>query len=85
MRYQKANKHYDYLEPKGFNTNRKVILWGGFLMVFFALQGIIELTLTIPLLIVGNLIILAYSFLEGNKELMLLTILMGIAQLTRVL
>ena len=67
MRYQKANKHYDYLEPKGFN-NRKVILWGGFLMVFFALQGIIELTLTIPLLIVGNLIILAYSFLEGNKD-----------------
>jgi hypothetical protein len=54
-------------------------------MVFFALQGIIELTLTIPLLIVGNLIILAYSFLEANKELMLLTILMGIAQLTRIL
>ncbi len=84
MRYQKANKHYDYLEPKRFNNNRKVILWGGFLMVFFALQGIIELTLTIPLLIAGNLIILAYSFLEGNKELMLLTILMGFAHLTRV-
>jgi len=84
MRYQKANKHYDYLEPKRFN-NRKVILWGGFLMVFFALQGIIELTLTIPLLIVGNLIILAYSYLEMNKELMLLTVLMGIAQLTRIL
>lgn len=84
MKYQKANKHYDYLEPKRFN-NRKVILWGGFLMVFFALQGIIELTLSIPLLIVGNLIILAYSFLEANKELMLLTVLMGIAQLTRIL
>ena len=86
MKYQKANKHYDYLEPKRFhNNNRKVILWGGFLMVFFALQGIIELTLTIPLLIVGNLIIFAYSFLEMNKELMLLTVLMGIAQLTRIL
>ena len=84
MKYQKANKHYDYLEPKRFD-NRKVILWGGFLMVFFALQGIIELTLTIPLLIVGNLIILAYSFLEANKELILLTVLMGIAQLTRIL
>ena len=84
MKYQKANKHYDYLEPKRFN-NRKVILWGGFLMVFFALQGIIELTLSIPLLIVGNLIIFAYSFLEANKELMLLTVLMGIAQLTRIL
>jgi len=84
MRYEKANKHYDYLEPKGFN-NRKVILWGGFAMVFFALQGIIELTLTIPLLIVGNLIIFAYSFLEMKKELMLLTVLMTIAQLTRIL
>ena len=39
MKYQKANRHYDYLEPKGFN-NRKPILWGGFLMVFFALQEI---------------------------------------------
>jgi len=84
MRYEKANKHYDYLEPKGFN-NRKIILWGGFAMVFFALQGIIELTLTIPLLIVGNMIIFAYSFLEMNKELMLLTVLMTIAQLTRIL
>ena len=84
MRYEKANKHYDYLEPKGFN-NRKIILWGGFAMVFFALQGIIELTLTIPLLIVGNLIIFAYSFLEMNKELMLLTVLMCIAQLTRLI
>ena len=78
-------KHYDYLEPKRFNTNRKVILWGGFLMAVFALQGIIELTLSIPLLIVGNLIILIYSYLELNKELMLLTVLMGIAQLTRIL
>tara|TARA_S200002703_G_scaffold152632_1_gene153242 strand:+ start:341 stop:577 length:237 start_codon:yes stop_codon:yes gene_type:complete len=77
-------KHYDYLEPRP-TWHRKSILWGGFLMVFFALQGIIELTLTIPLLIVGNLIILAYSYLEMNKELMLLTILMGIAQLTRIL
>ena len=76
-------KHYDYLEPRP--RNRKSILWGGFLMVFFALQGIIELTLTIPLLIVGNLIILIYSYLELNKELMLLTILMCIAQLTRIL
>ena len=76
-------KHYDYLEPRP--RNRKSILWGGFLMVFFALQGIIELTFTIPLLIIGNLIILIYSYLELNKELMLLTILMGIAQLTRIL
>lgn len=77
-------KHFEYLEPRP-TWHRKSILWGGFLMVFFALQGIIELTLTIPLLIVGNLIILIYSYLELNKELMLLTILMGIAQLTRIL
>jgi len=76
-------KHFEYLEPRP--RNRKSILWGGFLMVFFALQGIIELTFTIPLLIIGNLIILIYSYLELNKELMLLTILMGIAQLTRIL
>ena len=77
-------KHFEYLEPRP-TWHRKSILWGGFAMVFFALQGIIELTLTIPLLIVGNLIILIYSYLELNKELMLLTILMGIAQLTRIL
>ena len=76
-------KHFEYLEPRP--RNRKSILWGGFLMVFFALQGIIELTFTIPLLIIGNLIILIYSYLELNKELMLLTVLMGIAQLTRIL
>ena len=85
MKYQKANKHYDYLEPKYFNIHRKIILWGGFLMVFFALQGIIELTLTIPLLIVGNWFIFVYAFLEANKELMLLTVLMAIAQLTRII
>ena len=76
-------KHFEYLEPRP--KNKKSILWGGFAMVFFALQGIIELTFTIPLLIVGNLIILIYSYLELNKELMLLTVLMGIAQLTRIL
>ena len=77
-------KHYDYLEPRP-QWHRKSILWGGFAMVFFALQGIIELTLTIPLLIVGNLIIFAWAFLEMNKELMILTVLMGIAQLTRLI
>jgi len=77
-------KHYDYLEPRP-TWHRKIILWGGFGMVFFALQGIIELTLTIPLLIVGNLIIFAWSFLEMNKELMILTVLMSIAQFTRIL
>lgn len=77
-------KHYDYLY-RNPSKRRKPILWIGFALVFFALQGIIELTLTIPLLIVGNLIIFMYSYLEMNKELMILTILMCIAQLTRIL
>lgn len=77
-------KHYDYLY-RNPSKRRKPILWIGFALVFFALQGIIELTLTIPLLIVGNLIILAYSYLELNKELMVLTLLMMLAQLTRLL
>ena len=84
MRYQKANKHYDYLDTRPMKT-RKLTLWIGFALVFFSLQGIVDLTLKIPFLIVGNLIILWISYLELNKELMLLTILMMIAQLTRLL
>ena len=54
-------------------------------MVFMSLQGIWDLTFKIPFLIVGNLIIFAISYLELNKELMILTVLMCIAQLTRLL
>jgi hypothetical protein len=85
MKYQKANKHYDYLEPKRFDTNRKVILWLGFSMVFIALQGFYTIPLQLPLIIGGNLIILCISYLELNKELLILTVLMMIAQISRIL
>lgn len=79
-------KHYDYLDYRPQQVRRrKLTLYIGFAMVFFSLQGIIDLTLKIPLLIVGNLIILAISYLEINKELMILTLLMMLAQLTRLL
>jgi hypothetical protein len=79
-------QHYDYLDSRPRQAKvRKTTLWIGFALVFFSLQGIVDLTLKIPFLIVGNLIILLISYLELNKELMILTVLMGIAQLTRLL
>ena len=83
MKYEKANKHYDYLEPR--NTHRKSILWLGFSMVFIALQGFYTIPLKLPLIIGGNLIILCISYLELNKELLILTVLMMIAQISRIL
>ena len=77
-------KHYDYLDTRPQKA-RKLTLYIGFALVFFSLQGVIDLTLKIPFLIIGNLIILWISYLELNKELMILTILMGIAQLTRLI
>ena len=79
-------EHYDYLDSRPRQDKiRKITLWIGFALVFFSLQGIVDLTLKIPFLIVGNLIILWISFIEINKELMLLTLLMMLAQLTRLL
>ena len=79
-------QHYDYLDSRPRQAKiRKLTLWIGFTLVFFSLQGIIDLTLKIPFLIVGNLIILWISYIELNKELMLLTVLMCIAQLTRLI
>ena len=79
-------QHYDYLDSRPRQAKiRKITLWIGFFLVFFSLQGIIDLTLKIPFLIVGNLIIDWISYLEMNKELMILTLLMMLAQLTRLL
>ena len=78
-------QHYDYLDSRPREAKvRKFTLWIGFALVFFSLQGIVDLTLKIPFLIVGNLIILWISYIE-LKELMLLTVLMCIAQLTRLI
>jgi hypothetical protein len=48
------------------------------------LQGFIDLSFKIPFIIIGNLIIFGYSYLELNKELMIITVLMAIAQLSRL-
>ena len=76
-------KHYDYLYSRP-SKHRKSILWLGFSMVFIALQGFYTIPLQLPLIIGGNIIILCISYLELNKELLILTVLMMIAQLSRI-
>ena len=77
--------HYDYLDYRPQQARRrKSLLWIGFSMVFIALQGFYIIPLQLPLIIGGNLIILLISYLELKKELLILTVLMMIAQLSRV-
>ena len=76
-------KHYDYLDTRP-RQKRQIVLYVGFALVFFALQGFIDLTFKIPFIIIGNLIILGYSYLELNKELMIITVLMFIGLLSRL-
>lgn len=77
--------HYDYLDYRPQQARRrKSLLWIGFSMVFIALQGFYIIPVQLPLIIGGNLIILLISYLELNKELLILTVLMMIAQLSRV-
>ena len=77
--------HYDYLDYRPQQARRrKSLLWIGFSMVFIACQGFYIIPLQMPLIIGGNLIILLISYLELNKELLILTVLMMIAQLSRV-
>ena len=77
-------KHYDYLDTRP-HKRRQSVLYIGYALVFLAVQQFMPITIDIPFLIVGNLIILAYSYLELNKELMIITILMFIALLSRLL
>ena len=78
--------HYDYLDYRPRQARRrKSVLWVGFTMVFIALQGFYTIPLQLPLIIGGNLIILLISYLELNKELLILTVLMMIAQISRIL
>ena len=78
-------QHYDYLDARPQQAKRrKSVLWLGFAMVFISLQGFYTIPLQLPLIIGGNIIILLISYLELNKELLILTVLMMIAQLSRV-
>lgn len=77
-------KHYDYLNEKPQeDKRRKSILYIGYALVFLAVQQFYPLANDLPPLIVGNLIILWISYLLLNKELMLITILMFVALLSR--
>lgn len=76
-------KHYDYLDTRPYKK-RQAILYIGYALVFCAVQEFIPITFDIPFLIIGNLIILGYSYLELNKELMIITVLMFIGLLSRL-
>ena len=67
--------HYDYLDYRPQQARRrKSLLWIGFSMVFIALQGFYIIPVQLPLIIGGNLIRLLISYLELNKELLILTV-----------
>lgn len=76
--------HYTYLETAESKRNKR-ILYLGFAFVFIALQGIFYNPFEIPLIIAGNICILISSIETKNKEMVLLTLLMMTAQLTRVI
>jgi hypothetical protein len=62
----------------------KICLWLGFVLVFSSLQGLLYNPLDLEMLIAGNLIILIASYMQRNNELVLLTLLMCFAQITRI-
>jgi len=61
-------------------------LWIYFVIVFLGLQGIYQFSKSVSLtmLAIGNILILQHSFVNYEFELLVLTILMMIAQLTRI-
>ena len=58
-----------------------------FLIVFLGLQGLYQFSknVSLTMLSIGNILILQYSFINYEWELLILTIMMMIAQLTRVI
>ncbi len=58
-----------------------------FVIVFLGLQGLYQFSknVSLTMLTIGNVLILQHSFIGYDFELMVLTIMMMIAQLTRVL
>ena len=58
-----------------------------FVIVFLGLQGLYQFSrnVSLTMLTIGNVLILQHSFFAYDFELLMLTILMMIAQLTRVL
>ena len=58
-----------------------------FVIVFLGLQGLYKFSknVSLTMLTIGNILILQYSFINYEWELLILTIMMMIAQLTRVI
>lgn len=58
-----------------------------FVIVFLGLQGLYQFSknVSLTMLSIGNILILQYSFINYEWELLILTIMMMTAQLTRVL
>lgn len=58
-----------------------------FVIVFLGLQGLYRFSknVSLTMLTIGNILILQYSFIHYEWELLILTIMMMIAQLTRVI
>jgi len=58
-----------------------------FAIVFLGLQGLYQFSknVSLTMLTIGNILILQYSFMDYDWNLLILTIMMMIAQLTRVL
>lgn len=61
-------------------------LWLYFSIVFLGLQGLYRFSksVALTLLMVGNILILQYSLFNYEYELLVLTIMMMVAQLTRI-
>ena len=57
-----------------------------FVIVFLGLQGLYRFSknVSLTMLTIGNILILQYSFINYEWELLILTIMMMTAQLTRV-
>ena len=58
-----------------------------FVIVFLGLQGLYRFSknVSLTMLTIGNILILQYSFINYEWELLILTIMMMVAQLTRVI
>ena len=56
-------------------------------IVFLGLQGLYQFSknVSLTMLTIGNILILQYSFINYEWELLILTVMMMTAQLTRVL
>jgi len=61
-------------------------LWLYFGIVFLGLQGLYQFSkeVSLTMLTIGNILILHYSFANFEFELLVLTLLMMTAQLTRI-